>query len=235
MIWRWCESVAYLGFHKGGGHRANFCWPLVLTQGEANYVFKFFLWWKTQNFGKGGMAHLPPPNTPLVWIYGRSIILYDQWRFQDFIEGALWTYYTSNNKAPVGSVRIGKNKPGVGYEQSAGRFLELETTLGNWGSSLLGLNSPSIRTLDGYPLPLMWGFDVICHVCSTTRCDGTPNLIRQNGFICDACIWYQSCPRVTFLNPTRPGETLTRPDLIRPAIADKKSDPTRPAARLLPI
>ena len=38
----------------------------------------------------------------------------------------------------------------------------------------------------------------------------------------------QSCPRVTFLgrDQTRPGETLTRP-----AIADKKSDPTRPDLR----
>ena len=32
-----------------------------------------------------------------------------------------------------------------------------------------------------------------------------------------------------FLDPTRPGETLTRP-----AIADKRSDPTLPAARPLP-
>ena len=44
-------------------------------------------------------------------------------------------------------------------------------------------------------------------------------------------IVYQSCPRVTFLgsDPTRSGETLTRP-----AIADKKSDPTQPAARPFP-
>ena len=30
-----------------------------------------------------------------------------------------------------------------------------------------------------------------------------------------------------FLDPTRPGETLTRPDPTRPAIAEKISDPTR--------
>ena len=38
-----------------------------------------------------------------------------------------------------------------------------------------------------------------------------------------------------FLDPTRLGETLTRPDPTRPAIADKKSDPTRLAARPSPI
>ena len=47
--------------------------------------------------------------------------------------------------------------------------------------------------------------------------------------ILDCCHSYSSTRvvhRSLFLDPTRPGETLTRP-----AIADKKSDPTRPAAR----
>ena len=44
---------------------------------------------------------------------------------------------------------------------------------------------------------------------------------------------YQSCPRVTFLgpDPTRPDPTRWNVDPTWPAIAVKKSDPTRPAAR----
>ena len=41
----------------------------------------------------------------------------------------------------------------------------------------------------------------------------------------------QSCPRVTFFEPD---PTRRNVDPTRPAIADKKSDPTRPAARPFP-
>ena len=49
--------------------------------------------------------------------------------------------------------------------------------------------------------------------------------------VSEAFITHQSCPRVTFLglDPTR-----RNVDPTQPAIADKKSDPTRPATRPFP-
>ena len=63
-------SMAYLGFHKGGG-QIFAGHSLVLTQRGPNHVFIFFLWRKNFFLPKGTMTQWPPPK------YATDLFLFD--------------------------------------------------------------------------------------------------------------------------------------------------------------
>ena len=73
-------SVAYLGFHKGGGG-ANIRWPLVLTQREAKPCFSFFSYGENFFLPKGSHGPMPPKYaTGHLAVHQRRQDLWHVWR-----------------------------------------------------------------------------------------------------------------------------------------------------------
>ena len=109
-------------------------------------------------------------------------------------------------------------------------FFNIETKMENLVGPLLCMNTSGQRKFGPFSKSWIrhwrWIYELrlLNYICSNfTNCNPW---CSATAFELMRKIWWieQRCPRVTFLGPdtNRPGETLTRP-----AIAGKKSDPTR--------